>query len=110
PSALCGLATSLPELVLFRRAQGAFGAFTLPLGQTVLFNINPPSRHAQAMSIWAMGAIVGPILGPVVGGYITDALSWRWCFFINLPVGALALFGVWTFMPSERQSESRRFD
>jgi DHA2 family multidrug resistance protein len=109
-SVLCGLATSLPELVLFRFVQGALGAFTLPLGQTVLFNIYPPSRHAQAMSIWAMGAIAGPLLGPVVGGYITDAFSWRWCFLINLPIGALAFAGVWSFMPTESPSERRRLD
>jgi DHA2 family multidrug resistance protein len=109
-SMLCGLSASLPELVVFRVAQGAFGSFTLPLGQTVMFNINPPSRHAQAMSIWAMGAIMGPLLGPLVGGYITEVYSWRWCFFINLPLGSLALIGVWTFLPSERQANIRRFD
>jgi DHA2 family multidrug resistance protein len=109
-SVMCGLSTSLPELVMFRLAQGAFGSFTLPIGQTVMFNVYPPSRHAQAMSIWGMGAIMGPLLGPLAGGYITDAVSWRWCFFINLPLGGLALLGVWAFMPSERHAQPRRFD
>jgi DHA2 family multidrug resistance protein len=109
-SVLCGLAVNLPELVVFRLMQGAFGAFTLPLGQTVLFSINPPERYTQAMAMWSVGAIVGPLLGPVVGGYITDAYSWRWCFFINLPIGALSLLGVWTFMRSEPNANARRFD
>ncbi|MDB5446287.1 MAG: drug resistance transporter, EmrB/QacA subfamily [Phenylobacterium sp.] len=109
-SMLCGVAANLPQLVLFRMAQGAFGAFTMPLSQSVLLDINPPQNHARAMSIWAMGAILGPILGPVVGGYITDQFSWRWCFYINLPLGALALLGTWIFMPSQRSQERRHFD
>ena len=109
-SMLCGVAGSLPELVVFRLAQGGFGAFCIPLSQAVLLNINPRSEHARAMSMWAMGTILGPILGPVLGGYITEEFSWRWCFYINLPVGALALIGLWLFMPSERSVQARRFD
>jgi DHA2 family multidrug resistance protein len=109
-SALCGLSTSLPELVLFRAIQGACGAFTMPLGQTLLFAIYPPSRHAYAMSIWAAGAMVGPLLGPPLGGYITDLYSWRWCFLINLPVGVLAVAGLWIFVPSQREAAPRRLD
>jgi DHA2 family multidrug resistance protein len=109
-SILCGLATSLPELVLFRIAQGAFGAFTLPIGQTVLFTIYPPSQHAKAMSIWSMGSILGPLAGPVVGGYLTETLSWRWCFFINLPLGVLSIAGIWAFMNLKDLAPRRRFD
>lgn len=79
-SMLCGIATSLPELVAFRLLQGVFGATLMPLSQTVLLDINPPERHGQAMAIFGAGVILGPILGPVVGGYLTEYLSWRWCF------------------------------
>jgi DHA2 family multidrug resistance protein len=106
----CGLATILPELVVFRLVQGGFGAFTMPLGQTVLFAINPPERYTQAMASWSIGAIMGPLMGPVIGGYITDVWSWRWCFFINLPLGILSMLGVWTFMISEPSAIRRKFD
>jgi len=109
-SMLCGVATSLPQLVIFRLLQGGFGAFTLPLSQAVLLDINPPSDHARAMSLWAMGTILGPILGPVIGGYITEEYSWRWCFYINLPIGLVAALGVWIFMPPSKDTPSRRFD
>ena len=109
-SMLCGVAGNLAELVLFRLAQGGFGAFAVPLAQAALLNINPPEKHARAMSVWAMGTVLGPILGPVIGGYITEEFSWRWCFYINLPIGVLALLGVWVFMPSARAETTRRFD
>jgi len=109
-SMLCGVATSLPELVVFRLAQGAFGAFTVPLSQAVLLNIYPPEQQSRAMSLWAMGTLIGPIIGPIVGGYLTEQISWRWCFFINLPIGALAVASLWLFMPSTRSLQARRFD
>jgi DHA2 family multidrug resistance protein len=109
-SLLCGLATGLPELVAFRFAQGAFGAFMLPISQSVLLDINPPSQHSRAMAIWGAGALMGSVTGPAVGGYITEVASWRWCFFVNLPVGALAFLGVWAFMPSGRRGVARPFD
>jgi DHA2 family multidrug resistance protein len=67
-SMLCGIATSLPELVLFRLLQGMFGASLIPLSQAVLLDINPPEKHGQAMALWGAGAILGPILGPALGG------------------------------------------
>ena len=108
-SGLCGLASSLPELVLFRFLQGACGAAILPLGQTVLLNVYPPSRHAQAISLWSMGSILGPLLGPTLGGYLTDAFSWRWCFLINLPVGVVAVAGLFASIPTTRWP-ARRLD
>jgi DHA2 family multidrug resistance protein len=108
-SGLCGMATSLPELVLFRFLQGAFGAAILPLGQVVLLNVYPPERHAQAISLWSMGAILGPLMGPVLGGYLTETFSWHWCFLINVPIGAVAVVGLFVSMPATRQP-SRRFD
>lgn len=108
-SALCGLATGLIEIVAFRFLQGAFGAALIPLSQAVLLDINPPERHGQAMAMWGAGAVLGPVLGPGLGGWLTDALSWRWVFYINLPIGILALAGVMFFM-SEKRGQTRPFD
>jgi DHA2 family multidrug resistance protein len=109
-SMLCGIATSLPELVAFRLLQGVFGAALIPLSQAVLLDIYPPEQHGQAMAIWGAGAILGPILGPALGGYLTENFSWRWCFYINLPIGILALLGVWFFISGDRGERPRRFD
>jgi DHA2 family multidrug resistance protein len=109
-SMLCGIATSLPEIVLFRVLQGVFGAALIPLSQAVLLDINPPEKHGQAMAIWGAGAILGPILGPALGGYFTENFSWRWCFYINLPIGILAFLGVWFFISGDRLTRAKRFD
>ena len=109
-SMLCGIATSLPEIVAFRLLQGLFGAPLIPLSQAQLLDINPPARHGQAMSMWGAGTLLGPILGPALGGYLTDNFSWRWCFYINLPIGILALVGVWVFISGDRPARPRRFD
>ncbi|WP_293904700.1 DHA2 family efflux MFS transporter permease subunit [Phenylobacterium sp.] len=109
-SMLCGLATSLPELVAFRLLQGVFGASLIPLSQAVLLDINPPEKHGQAMAIWGAGAILGPILGPALGGYLTEDFSWRWCFYINLPIGILAFLGVFFFIARDKLQAARRFD
>ena len=109
-SLLCGIATSLTEIVLFRFIQGLSGAALLPLAQAVLLDINPPEKHGQAMSVWGAGAVLGPVLGPVLGGYLTDNWSWRWVFLINLPVGILAFAGVMIFFGEDRHKNPRRFD
>jgi DHA2 family multidrug resistance protein len=109
-SMLCGIATSLPEIVLFRLMQGAFGAALIPLSQAVLLDINPPEKHGQAMAIWGAGAILGPILGPALGGYFTEDFSWRWCFYINLPIGILAFLGVMFFISGDRLRAAKKFD
>ncbi|SON57104.1 Multidrug resistance protein B [Hartmannibacter diazotrophicus] len=108
-SMLCGLSTSIYEMVLFRLFQGIFGAALVPLSQTVLLDINPKENHGSAMALWGAGIMVGPILGPTLGGYLTDALNWRWVFYINVPVGILAFLGIATFMPSVA-TRLRRFD
>src|ERR1700761_500080 len=77
-SALCGVATNLAQMVIFRLLQGICGAALVPLSQLVLLQINPPHRHAQAMSVWGMGVILGPIIGPALGGWLTDQYNWRW--------------------------------
>jgi DHA2 family multidrug resistance protein len=109
-SMLCGMAENLAEIVLFRLFQGLFGAFLIPLSQAVLLDIYPPKMHGQAMAIWGAGAILGPILGPFLGGLLTEQLTWRWVFYINLPVGILAFLGVWTFITHDVKRAAKRFD
>ena len=86
-SILCGLSTSLEMLVFCRIGQGLFGGPIMPLSQTLLMRIFPPEKQSQAMGMWAMTTVVGPILGPILGGTISDNMSWHWIFFINIPVG-----------------------
>ena len=109
-SALCGAATSLTQLVIYRLLQGVCGAALVPLSQAMLFQINPPERHAQAMAVWGMGVILGPIIGPALGGYLTDYYNWRWVFFINLPVGILAAIGILVFIHETRHAHREPFD
>lgn len=109
-SMLCGIADSLVEIVAFRLLQGVFGAALIPMSQAVLLDINPPERHGQAMAIWGAGAVVGPILGPALGGWLTEHLSWRWVFFINLPVGIVALIGLVVFLSEKRAEIQKRLD
>lgn len=109
-SGLCGIATSLGELVGFRLLQGVFGAALVPMSQAILLDINPPERHGPAMSIWGMGAILGPIIGPALGGWLTDNYDWRWVFFINLPIGIAAFAGLWFFLSESKAVERVRFD
>jgi DHA2 family multidrug resistance protein len=109
-SMMCGLATSLWEIVLFRFLQGAAGASLIPLSQATVLDIYPREQVPQVMAVWGAGAILGPIFGPALGGWLTDNLSWRWVFFINLPVGVLALLGLFLFMSSDRGGRARPFD
>ncbi|HUN75721.1 MAG TPA: DHA2 family efflux MFS transporter permease subunit [Steroidobacteraceae bacterium] len=97
-SALCGMAQSLTQIVLFRALQGIGGAALVPLSQAVLLDINPPERHGRATAVWAMGVLIGPIIGPALGGWLTDNYSWRWVFYINIPFGILSMLGVLTFL------------
>jgi DHA2 family multidrug resistance protein len=108
-SALCGTAFSLDEMVLFRVAQGAFGAAMAPLSQAVLLDINPRERQGQAMALWGAGIMVAPIIGPTIGAWITDNLTWRWCFYINVPIGIACFFGMLAFLP-DTVRRIRRFD
>jgi DHA2 family multidrug resistance protein len=108
-SALCGMATSLPQIVLFRALQGISGAGLLPLSQAILLDINPPEHHGRAMAVWGMGVVLGPILGPVLGGWLTDDYSWRWVFYVNIPFGVLAAIGIVATLP-ETEPRHSRFD
>jgi len=109
-SMLCGAAASLEQIVLYRLLQGIFGAALVPLSQAVLLDINPREKHGQAMAIWGAGIMVGPILGPTLGGWITEHYSWRWVFYINLPVGILALAGILLFVKESETGKDRPFD
>ena len=109
-SALCGAATSLTQLVLYRVLQGMCGAGLVPLGQATLFTIYPRERHGYAMAIFSTGAMMGPIIGPTLGGWLTENLDWRWCFYINLPVGALCALGIFVFIRQSRPMRREQFD
>jgi DHA2 family multidrug resistance protein len=89
-SALCGLAWDLPTLIIARIFQGIGGGAMVPLAQAIMLESFPPQKRGAAMAVFAQGVVVAPILGPVIGGWITDSYSWRWIFYINLPVGMLA--------------------
>src|SRR5580698_4774358 len=109
-SALCGVADSLGQIVAARLLQGVFGAALVPLSQMVLMEINPPAKQGSAMAIWGVGVMVGPILGPTLGGWLTDSYSWRWVFFINIPVGALATYGIWRYIRPTPATSRLQFD
>jgi DHA2 family multidrug resistance protein len=109
-SALCGSATSLSQLVFYRLLQGACGAGLVPLSQSVLMQINPPERHGQAIAIWGIGVMLGPIFGPMLGGWLTQDYSWRWIFYINLPVGVITSLGILVFIRETRHTHREAFD
>ncbi len=108
-SMACGLAWSLPSMVAFRLLQGVFGAAIVPLSQTILLDINPREKAGQAMAMWGAGIMVGPIIGPTLGGWLTESYNWRWVFFINLPVGIVAMAACVIFLPRTPR-RLRRFD
>ncbi len=109
-SALCGSATSLTQLVIYRLLQGICGAGLVPLSQSVLLQINPPERHGQATAVWGVGVMLGPIFGPMLGGWLTQNYSWRWIFYINLPVGIIAALGIMVFIRETRHAHREAFD
>jgi MFS transporter, DHA2 family, multidrug resistance protein len=109
-SALCGMSNSLAEIVLARLLQGVFGAALVPLAQVVLMDINPREKQGSAMAVWGMGVMVGPILGPTLGGWLTDSYNWRWVFFINVPIGIIAFYGMWRYIRPDPGGRHSRFD
>jgi DHA2 family multidrug resistance protein len=108
-SALCGMAQSLGEIVVFRVLQGLAGAALMPLSQAVLFDIYPVSQHGRAMSLWGVGVTIVPTLAPMFGGWLTDNYNWRWVFYINVPFGILAVLGLLIYYPDTKH-ERKSFD
>jgi DHA2 family multidrug resistance protein len=109
-SMLCGMSQSLVQIVLFRILQGLFGAALVPLSQSTLIDINPKERQGSAMALWSIAIMVGPILGPVLGGWLTENYSWRFVFYINLPIGILAFLGFTTFLPETPRNVGAKLD
>jgi MFS transporter, DHA2 family, multidrug resistance protein len=109
-SMLCGMAQSLTQIVLFRVLQGAFGAALVPLSQSVLFTIYPKERHGFAMALFGVGVMVGPVLGPVLGGWLTENYTWRYVFYINLPIGILGFLGMSAFLPESQRNTGEKLD
>ena len=109
-SMLCGAATGLEEMVVFRLLQGVFGAALAPLSQAVMMDMYPPEKRGQVMAIWGIGVMLGPILGPTLGGYLTDAFSWRWVFYVNVPFGAAATAGLWLVFKDTTRNAALKFD
>ncbi len=110
-SVLCGMAGSLQQMIAARVLQGVGEAFIMASAQTIIFSLYPPEKHGLAMGIYAMGVSFAPALGPTVGGWITENLSWRWVFYINLPTGIIDFIAVFSFLPiMVRQREKLRFN
>jgi DHA2 family multidrug resistance protein len=109
-SGLCGAAQNLEQVILFRALQGALGAPMGPLSQAVILDAYDLEERGPALAVWTMGMMVAPIMGPVLGGHLTEHLSWRWVFYINLPVGVLAALGVAAFIPEGRRDRTARLD
>jgi DHA2 family multidrug resistance protein len=109
-SMMCGAAQTLEQMILFRVLQGVCGAALVPLSQATMLDIYPFEQRAQAMAIFGMGIMVGPIAGPTLGGYLTDLYNWRFVFYVNLPFGILAILGVALFMPRTPVRAELKFD
>ncbi|WP_455872587.1 DHA2 family efflux MFS transporter permease subunit [Rhizobium yanglingense] len=109
-SVLCGLAQSLLQIVIFRLMQGLFGASLVPLSQGILLDIYAVEERGKAMALFGVSVMVGPVLGPVIGGWLTDNISWRWVFYINVPIGMLAFFGIVAFVSETTRQVSAKLD
>ena len=111
-SFLCGLAPTLWSLIVFRVIQGATGGALQPLSQAVLLEAFPPHERGKAMGFWALGIVVAPILGPVLGGWLTDSYSWRWVFYVNIPVGiaSIVMTKLYIFDPPYLRREMQKVD
>jgi MFS transporter, DHA2 family, multidrug resistance protein len=108
-SMCCGAAANLTQMVLFRVLQGICAAFIGPMSQTIMMDINPPANQGRAMGMWGLGIMAAPIFGPLIGGWLTESYSWRWVFYVNLPIGIPTLVALWWLLPS-RPINKRKLD
>ena len=97
-------------MVIYRLLQGVSGAALVPISQAVLLDSYPTHKHGQAMAMWGLGVTLAPVVGPVLGGWLTDDYSWRWVFYINVPIGILAFFGLVTALRDTQRVVHRGFD
>ncbi len=109
-SILCGVAQSLVQIVVFRLMQGLFGAALVPLSQGILLDIYDVEERGSAMALFGVSVMVGPVLGPMIGGWLTDNISWRWVFYINVPIGALAFAGISFFVLETKKDATAKLD
>src|ERR1700690_4078655 len=109
-SFLCALAQNIEQMVLFRLLQGMAGAALVPLSQAVLLDAYSLEERGQAMAVWGIGVMLGPIMGPTLGAWLTDNYSWHWVFLINLPIGVITVIGMMLFMEETKRHEHLRFD
>ncbi|MGI9494071.1 MAG: DHA2 family efflux MFS transporter permease subunit [Geminicoccaceae bacterium] len=109
-SILCGLATSVTDLVIYRIAQGAFGAPLVPVSQAIVLETFPERQRSRVMSIWGTGVILGPIIAPAIGGALSEAYNWRWVFFMLVPFTVVALIGVLAFIRNNEKDENPALD
>src|SRR5271163_3579044 len=114
-SGLCGAAASLTQIVMFRLLQGAAGAAMIPSSKAIMMETFPPEEQGMAMSVWGMGMLTSPMAGPTLGGWITYNWTWRWIFYINLPIGIVALIMVVMFVRDpdhirKSQAAARKID
>lgn len=109
-SALCGLAQSMEQLVLFRILQGAGGGLLTPVGMAMLYRTFPPEERMGVSRILMFATILGPVLGPILGGLLIETLSWRWIFYVNVPIGIAAMIFGYLFLEEHREESAGRFD
>jgi EmrB/QacA subfamily drug resistance transporter len=109
-SALCGLAASATQLIIFRVLQGVGGGMIMPIGQLMMAEAAGPKRMGRVMSIMSVPIMLAPILGPTIGGLILDSVSWRWIFYVNLPVGVVAVIAAWRILPTVKRERTEPLD
>jgi EmrB/QacA subfamily drug resistance transporter len=109
-SALCGVAQSIGQLIAFRILQGVGGGMMTPVGTAMLFRAFPPAERAKASMVLTIPTAIGPAIGPVIGGWLVDYASWRWIFYVNVPIGLAAFFFSWAFLREDKQQNAGGFD
>lgn len=109
-SVACGAANTLEVEIIARVLQGAGGAFLIPISNAIILDTFPPEQQGKAMSLWAIGSTGGSFVGPFLGGLITEYMNWRYCFYINVPVGLMALVGISMFLPESKRQRDRPLD